>query len=81
MRRSSDRSPSERALDVGERRASRIRKWLGDAAALGKSGLGEAHETKRGGAYRGELATERRRRTEICWIRTIQWSESGPVTN
>ena len=46
MRRSSDRSPSERALDVGERRASRIRKWLGDAAALGKSGLGEVRETK-----------------------------------
>ncbi len=38
MHRSSDRSPSERALDVGERRESRTRKWLDEAVALGELG-------------------------------------------
>ena len=34
VRRSSDRSPSERALNAGERRASRTRKWFDEAVAL-----------------------------------------------
>jgi hypothetical protein len=41
VRRSSDRSPSECALDVGERRASRMRRWLDEAAALGELGYGK----------------------------------------
>lgn len=82
MRRSSDRSPSERALDVGERRASRTRMWSDEAAALGEYGLVGRERTRPSGEGRtvGCLLQSEGGRIKSRQIRTIQWIESGPLT-